>query len=107
MRCRRRQPKMQFAPKFQTCMPTVTLEHINTPADLHSLDRTELKEVAVQLREFVLQSVSKTGGHLSSKLGTVELTIALHPVFNRSEEHTSEPLSLMCSSYAAFCLKKK
>src|SRR3546814_19774996 len=77
---------MQFAPKFQTCMPTVTLEHINTPADLRSLDRTELKEVAVQLREFVLQSVSKTGGHLSSNLGTVELTIALHPVLNTPDD---------------------
>src|SRR3546814_10408774 len=103
---------MQFAPKFQTCMPTVTLEHINTPADLRSLDRTELKEVAVQLREFVLQSVSKTGGHLSSNLGTVELTIALHHVFNtpddrlvRSEEHTSELQSLMRISYAVFFLK--
>src|SRR3546814_1243719 len=103
MRCRRRQPKMQFAPKFQTCMPTVTLEHINTPADLRSLDRPELKEVAVQLREFVLQSVSITGGHLSSNLGTVELTIALPHVFNtpdRSEEQPSELQSLLRNSYA-------
>src|SRR3546814_14771438 len=73
---------MQLSPTYTTGMPNVTLEHINTPADLRSLDRTELKEFAVQLREFVLQSVSKTGGHLSSNLGTVELTIALHHVFN-------------------------
>ncbi|MFW7339966.1 1-deoxy-D-xylulose-5-phosphate synthase [Pollutimonas sp. H1-120] len=67
-------------------MPTVILEDINTPADLRSLDRAELKEVASQLREFVLQSVSRTGGHLSSNLGTVELTIALHHVFNTPDD---------------------
>ncbi|NYT44716.1 1-deoxy-D-xylulose-5-phosphate synthase [Alcaligenaceae bacterium] len=63
-------------------MSTVSLDHINTPADLRGLDRAELKEVADELREFVLRSVSRTGGHLSSNLGTVELTIALHHVFN-------------------------
>lgn len=63
-------------------MTNVSLETINSPADLRTLDRDELKEVAVQLRKFVLHSVSKTGGHLSSNLGTVELTIALHSVFD-------------------------
>lgn len=63
-------------------MAIVSLENIHSPADLRSLDRSGLNEIAVQLREFVLQSVSKTGGHLSSNLGTVELTIALHHVFN-------------------------
>ncbi len=63
-------------------MTNVSLETINSPADLRTLDRDELKEIAVQLREFVLNSVSKTGGHLSSNLGTVELTIALHSVFD-------------------------
>ncbi len=63
-------------------MTTVSLEAIQSPADLRDLDRSELKEIATQLREFVLQSVSKTGGHLSSNLGTVELTIALHHVFD-------------------------
>ena len=67
-------------------MPTVSLEHINTPADLRKLDRAQLKELATQLREFVLQSVSKTGGHLSSNLGTVELTIALHKVFDTPDD---------------------
>jgi 1-deoxy-D-xylulose-5-phosphate synthase len=46
------------------------------------LSRTELKQLPIELRDFVLQSVSQTGGHLSSNLGTVELTIALHHVFN-------------------------
>jgi 1-deoxy-D-xylulose-5-phosphate synthase len=58
------------------------LESIASPADLRGLTRTELKQLAIELRDFVVQSVSQTGGHLSSNLGTVELTIALHHVFN-------------------------
>ena len=67
-------------------MTTVSLEHINSPAQVRRMSRSELKELAVQLRDFVLQSVSRTGGHLSSNLGTVELTIALHHVFNTPED---------------------
>ena len=67
-------------------MTTVTLDQIQSPSDLRTLGRRDLKEVADQLREFVLQSVSKTGGHLSSNLGTVELTIALHHVFNTPDD---------------------
>ncbi|MCV2216531.1 1-deoxy-D-xylulose-5-phosphate synthase [Thauera sp. Sel9] len=59
-----------------------TLERISTPADLRALDRRELGTVADELRAFLIESVSKTGGHLSSNLGTVELSIALHCVFN-------------------------
>jgi 1-deoxy-D-xylulose-5-phosphate synthase len=58
------------------------LSTIATPADLRRLSRAELKTLAVELRDFLLQSVSKTGGHLSSNLGTVELTIALHHVYD-------------------------
>src|SRR5438309_11449050 len=58
------------------------LRSINSPADLRKLSRHELKQLAIELRDFVLQSVSQTGGHLSSNLGTVELTVALHHVFN-------------------------
>ncbi|MEW6703681.1 MAG: 1-deoxy-D-xylulose-5-phosphate synthase [Pseudomonadota bacterium] len=58
------------------------LHTISSPGDLKRLSRTELQTLAVELRDFVLQSVSKTGGHLSSNLGTVELTIALHYVYN-------------------------
>jgi 1-deoxy-D-xylulose-5-phosphate synthase len=61
---------------------TSVLETINEPADLRKLPRTQLKPLADELRAFILDSVSKTGGHLSSNLGTVELTIALHYVFN-------------------------
>src|SRR6476620_5866850 len=58
------------------------LQNINDPADLRQLSRADLKALATELREYVVQSVSQTGGHLSSNLGTVELTIALHHVFN-------------------------
>ena len=67
-------------------MSNVSLEQINSPADLRRLDRRELKELADQLRQFVLESVSRTGGHLSSNLGTVELTIALHHIFNTPDD---------------------
>jgi len=63
-------------------MTTLLLDSIQSPADLKGLDRRELQVLADELRAFVLESVSKTGGHLSSNLGTVELTIALHHVFN-------------------------
>lgn len=62
------------------------LSTINTPADLRRLGKEQLPALATQLREFVLQSVAQTGGHLSSNLGTVELTIALHYVFNTPED---------------------
>jgi 1-deoxy-D-xylulose-5-phosphate synthase len=58
------------------------LTTINSPAELRALPRSQLKALAGELREYVLQSVSQTGGHLSSNLGTVELTVALHYVFN-------------------------
>jgi 1-deoxy-D-xylulose-5-phosphate synthase len=58
------------------------LKSINWPHELRRLDRSELPRLADELRAFLLESVSQTGGHLSSNLGTVELTIALHYVFN-------------------------
>jgi 1-deoxy-D-xylulose-5-phosphate synthase len=62
------------------------LSTINAPADLRKLPRADLKTLADELRDHVLQSVSQTGGHLSSNLGTVELTVALHYVFNTPED---------------------
>ena len=62
-------------------MPTL-LETIDSPADVRRLSRSALPALANELRAFVLDSVAKTGGHLSSNLGTVELTVALHYVFN-------------------------
>lgn len=58
------------------------LEAIETPDDLRALDVERLPELARELREFLIQSVSRTGGHLAAGLGTVELTIALHYIFD-------------------------
>ncbi|MBM3398523.1 MAG: 1-deoxy-D-xylulose-5-phosphate synthase, partial [Betaproteobacteria bacterium] len=65
---------------------TDLLKNIDKPADLRLLARADLPRLADELRHCVLDNVSKTGGHLSSNLGTVELTVALHYVFNTPED---------------------
>jgi len=62
------------------------LDTINSPEDLRKLERAKLPKLACELREFLIESVSKTGGHLSSNLGTVELTIALHYIYNTPDD---------------------
>jgi 1-deoxy-D-xylulose-5-phosphate synthase len=62
------------------------LKTVNFPADLRQLDRKQLHDLARELRDYLIESVSATGGHLSSNLGTVELTVALHYVFNTPED---------------------
>jgi len=62
------------------------LKSIDDPSALRTLERRQLKQLADELRAFVLESVSQTGGHLSSNLGTVELTLALHTVFDTPED---------------------
>ena len=61
---------------------TPLLDTIHSPVDLRALERESLPQLAEELRTFLIDSVAKTGGHLSSNLGTVELTIALHYVFD-------------------------
>ena len=61
---------------------TPILPHIDSPVDLRALSRAQLKQLAHEVRACVLDNVSRTGGHLSSNLGTVELTVALHHVFS-------------------------
>jgi len=63
-------------------MQHLVLPAIDSPEDVRRLSRLELKQLAAELRDFIVQSVSQTGGHLSSNLGTVELTVALHHVYN-------------------------
>jgi len=67
-------------------MEYTLLKSIESPADLRRLPRAELRKLADEVRAYVLESVSKTGGHLGSNLGTVELTVALHYVFNTPED---------------------
>ena len=62
------------------------LETIDSPADLKRLNPTQMTELAEEIREFLIQTLSKTGGHLGPNLGVVELTLALHAVFNTPED---------------------
>ncbi|HUW27867.1 MAG TPA: 1-deoxy-D-xylulose-5-phosphate synthase [Sulfuriferula sp.] len=62
------------------------LASVATPADLRKLNREQLEGLAAELRTFILNSVAQTGGHLASNLGAVELTIALHYVFNTPDD---------------------
>ncbi len=63
-------------------MTSALLDRIQSPADVKQLSRGELKQLADELRQFILASVASTGGHLASNLGVVELTVALHAVFD-------------------------
>ncbi|MEQ6290351.1 1-deoxy-D-xylulose-5-phosphate synthase [Vogesella sp. GCM10023246] len=65
---------------------TTLLDTIQSPVDLRKLARQELPQLAQELREFLVESVSKTGGHFASNLGSIELTIALHYVFNTPDD---------------------
>ena len=62
------------------------LSTIDSPEQIRKLDRQQLKVLATELRKFLIYMVSKTGGHLASSLGTVELTVALHHVFNTPKD---------------------
>ncbi len=62
------------------------LDTIDSPEDLRKLERAQLAQLAGELRRFLIESVSKTGGHLSSNLGTVELTIALHYIYHTPDD---------------------
>ena len=62
--------------------PYPLLDTISTPAQMRRLERRQLPQLADELRAFLVESVARTGGHLSSNLGTVELTVALHHVFD-------------------------
>src|SRR3981081_4187416 len=64
------------------------LETINGPADLRRLDQSQLETLAGEIREFIVQAVAVTGGHLGSNLGAVELTLAIHRVFNSPRDIT-------------------
>jgi 1-deoxy-D-xylulose-5-phosphate synthase len=97
-----------FSETAERRMSTEFLDRINEPADLRRLDRRDLRRVATELREFVLDSVSHTGGHLSSNLGTVELTLALHYVFDTPHDrivwdvgHQSYPHKILTGRRAA------
>ena len=61
---------------------TPTLDRVSSPADMKALSDAELRRLADELREETISAVSETGGHLGAGLGVVELTVALHAVFD-------------------------
>ena len=65
---------------------TVLLESIHLPTDVRKLPKQQLQALADELRQFMIESVGRTGGYLSSNLGTVELSVALHYVFNTPDD---------------------
>ena len=67
-------------------MPYQYLSQIDSPADLKKISQEELPQVAEELRDYMISTVAKVGGHLASSLGTVELTIALHYLFNAPQD---------------------
>ena len=62
------------------------LSKINSPADLRALPATQLNDVATELRQYLIDTVSQMGGHFAAGLGTVELTVALHYVYNTPDD---------------------
>ena len=79
------------------------LETINEPKDLKKLANGDLKTLANELREFMIESVSKTGGHLAPSLGTIELTIALHKVFDSPKDKIIWDVSHQAYTHKIIC----
>ena len=63
-------------------MGALLLDSINQPRDLKQLNEQQVKQLCAEIRQFLLENISKTGGHLASNLGVVELTVALHRVLD-------------------------
>lgn len=95
-------------------MVTPLLDSINSPLQLKALNRKQLKTLALELRAFIVDSVAKTGGHLASNLGVVELTVALHFVFNTPDDrlvwdvgHQTYPHKILTGRRAAMANLRK
>ena len=69
-----------------TPAPGPLLKNIQSPADLKKLPKTQLREVSDELRQFIIDIVSVHGGHFGASLGVVELTVALHYVYNSPQD---------------------
>uniref|UniRef100_A0A7S0EK22 1-deoxy-D-xylulose-5-phosphate synthase n=1 Tax=Hanusia phi TaxID=3032 RepID=A0A7S0EK22_9CRYP len=88
-------PRMEATSEYVT-KPKPVLDTVNFPSDMKKLSMAELKQLAYELRWEVIESVSKTGGHLSSSLGVTELTVALHYVFNAPEDRIVWDVAHQC-----------
>ena len=67
-------------------MGALLLDSINQPRDLKLLNEQQVKRLCAEIRQFLLENISKTGGHLASNLGVVELTVALHRVLDTPQD---------------------
>ncbi len=83
------------------------LEQVNSPADVKKLSVSQLAELADEIRGFILSSVSKTGGHLASNLGMVELTLALHRVFDFQKDKLLWDVGHQCYTHKIITGRKK
>ena len=77
------------------------LENIHAPADMKALDRDQLEPLCRELRQFLVEHVSQTGGHLASNLGAVELTVAIHRVFDTSRDRLVFDVGHQCYVHKA------
>ncbi|OSM05321.1 1-deoxy-D-xylulose-5-phosphate synthase [Magnetofaba australis] len=82
-------------------MPTSLLQSIDSPTDLRKLPESDLPKLADELRQFIIQTVSKTGGHLGAGLGVVDLTIALHYIFNTPDDRLVWDVGHQCYPHKA------
>ena len=82
-------------------MKCLILEHISSPEDVKKLDRSQLPILCGELRQFLVDSVSRTGGHLASNLGAVELTVAIHRVFDTTKDRLVFDVGHQCYVHKA------
>ncbi len=83
------------------------LENINTPADLRSLDKEQLNKLSEEIRGFLVESVSSAGGHLASNLGVVELSIAIHKVYDTSKDRLVFDVGHQCYVHKLFTARRE
>ena len=83
------------------------LENVNSPKDLKKLDEAQLNQLCAEIREYMIKTVSQTGGHLASNLGVVELTVALHKVFNSPTDQIVFDVGHQCYTHKILTGRKE
>lgn len=83
------------------------LDRVNSPEDVKKLDDSELEELCFDIRKFLVESVSQTGGHLASNLGVVELSVALHKVFNSPQDQIVFDVGHQCYTHKILTGRKE
>lgn len=83
------------------------LENVNSPKDIKNLNTAELEQLCSEIRELMINTVSQTGGHLASNLGVVELTVALHKVFNSPTDQIVFDVGHQCYTHKILTGRKE